>query len=241
MNCIDFQKNIDDYCSGELDVELTGEYDSHFATCSACAKGVEDYKSLLVSIKSMPVVGPSEGFSERAIRMAVNQKGDSQHRRGFLVGFGSAAVAALALWVVVGVLPQQIPLPVADNNGSVEMAKLDTNIATSIPEFSIALNEQRDIKLSFYSSGELKGAQITLQIPENVALVGYPGRRELAWKTNLIKGDNFLRIPIVATGATGGQLVAQIGYRGKVKTLKVNLAIGARGISGSAGSTLRIG
>jgi len=245
MNCTEIQKNIDDYCSGELDVELTNKYDSHLGTCSACARSVEDYKNLLASLKFMPVVGPSEGFAERAIRMAVIQKGDSQHRRGFMVGFGSAAVAALALWVVVGVFPQQTSLPVSgnvsDKNNSVEMAKLETNVATGIPEFSIALNEQRDIKLAFYSSGELKGAQITLQIPENVALVGYPGRRELAWKTNLIKGDNFLRIPIVATGATGGQLVAQIEYKGKVKTLKVNLAIGARGISGSAGPAWRIG
>ena len=155
-----------------------------------------------------------------------------------MVGFGSAAVAALALWVVVGVTP----LPVSDSNNDMNLAKVENNVdEKTIPEFSIALNEQRDIKLAFFSSEELKDAQITLQMPKDVNLVGFPGQRELAWKTNLAKGNNMLRLPVIATGADGGLLVAQIEYMGKVRMLKVNLAVGKAGISGSTGSVLQIG
>ena len=56
-----------------------------------------------------------------------------------------------ALWVVVGVFPQQTPQQTA----ILETASVETNADTSvtgkeIPEFSIALNEQRDIKLAFF-------------------------------------------------------------------------------------------
>ncbi|WP_455217145.1 hypothetical protein, partial [Kaarinaea lacus] len=139
-------------------------------------------------------------------------------------------------WVVVGINPAPTPTPSLESNGSVELAKVEENV----PEFSIALNEQRDIRLAFYSSTELNGAQITLQMPEHVTLVGFSGQRKLAWKANLVKGDNLLRLPVIATNSKGGQLVAQIEYMGKVKTLKVNFAVGAAGVSGSAGSTLRI-
>ena len=255
INCTDFQNTIDEYCRADLSPEVVADFDAHLASCSECTMEVDAHNDFLMSLKAMPVVGPSEGFAIRALRIAaesgtVGHNVGHHHRRGFMVGFGSAAVAALALWVVVGVFPEQMP----GTNGNSEMAKVEavtdveTNADNRIPEFSIALNEQRDIKLAFFSAEDLKGATITLQMPENVALVGYEGQRELTWKTNLAKGDNTLRLPIiatsVATSAVGGQLVAHIEYMGKVKILKVNLAVGvandAPGLSGSTETELRI-
>ena len=200
MNCKDLHIHIDDYRSGELSTELTTACEAHLGACAECARAMDEHNNLLESLKAMPVVGPSEGFAERALCMAVEQNVGQRHhhRRGFMVGFGSAAVAALALWVV-GINPQMI----SDSTAIPEMAKVDTtaNVGTGIPEFSITLNEQRDIKLAFYSPEDLKGAKIILQLPENVALVGHEGRRQLVWKTNLAKGDNTLRLPIIATRA----------------------------------------
>jgi len=238
MKCTDFKNLVDDYSTNELSEEQKASSEVHLSSCGDCAALLASRNQLLDSLKAMPVVGPSEGFEGRALRTAINQGSHDQHRRGFVVGFGSAAVAALALWVVVGVTP----FPVSESNKSEELAKIAKNVEEKdIPEFAIALNEQRDIKLAFYSAEELKGAQITLQVPENVAVVGFPGQRELAWKTNLAKGNNMLRLPVIATGANGGQLIAQIEYMGKVKRLKVNLAVAKAGVSGSTGSVLRIG
>lgn len=239
MKCTDFKNLIDDYCDNELGDELKAGCEQHLSSCQGCSELLAEQNQLLASLKVMPVAGPSEGFVERALQAAVdhNEGGHHKgkhHRHGFLVGFGSAAAAALALWVVVGISP----LPVSDSNRDMELAKSD--VEKDIPEFSIALNEQRDIKLAFYTSEELKGAQIKLTMPENVALVGFPNQRELAWTTNLAKGSNTLRLPVVATSANGGQLVAQIEYMGKVRTLKVNVAVGGAGVSGSTVSTLRI-
>jgi len=244
MNCTDFQNLIDDYSRANLSPEVMAGAEAHLASCSECTKSIDEHNNLMASLKAMPVVGPSEGFAERVLRVAVRHGKDHEedqpmihgsveqnvhhhhhHRRGFMVGFGSAAAAALALWVVVGVFPQQTPL----QTGVPRLASVESTVEANVPEFSIALNEQRDIKLAFFSSEDLKGATITLQMPEAIALVGYEGQRKLVWKTNLARGDNTLRLPIiatsVATSASAGQLVAHIEYKGKVRTLKVNLAI----------------
>lgn len=248
MKCTDFKNLIDDYCENGLSDELKAGCDEHLSSCADCASYLAKQNQVLDSLKAMPIVGPSEGFTDRVIHVAMENNGANQgkdkkhHRHGFMMGFGSAAAAALALWVVVGVLPQQNS---SDTGGvkPTEVAKANvanTNGEKAIPEFSIALNEQRDIKLAFYSTEELKGAQIKLQMPANVVVVGFPGQRELAWKTNLARGNNMLRLPVIATGADGGQLVAQIEYMGKVRTLKVNLAVDSPKVSGSADHVLRI-
>jgi hypothetical protein len=249
MKCTDFQNQIDDYSRADLSPEVMADSEAHLASCSDCTRAVEIHNSLLASLKVMPVTGPSEGFAKRALRIAmesevVGQNVGHHHRRGFMVGFSSAAAAALALWVVVGIFPQQAPQQTGILETASVKSNVETNIEKSIPEFSIALNEQRDITLAFFSSEVLKGATITLQMPENIALVGYEGQRELVWKTNLAKGDNTLRLPVVATSVSGGQLLAHIEYKGKVKTLKVNLAVGeARGgpgLSDNTGIKLRV-
>lgn len=241
MKCTEFQNQIDDYCDGELNVELVDSSEMHLASCPECTKLVAEHRHMLASLKAMPVVGPSDGFANRALQTAKAADINHHHRRGFMVGFGSAAVAGLALWVVVGMNTQM--LPGSGNNieaTNPEMAKVNTKGENNIPEFSIALNEQRDIKLAFYSAEKLEGAKITLMMPESVALVGYKGQRELSWKTNLARGNNLLRLPVMATSSRGGQMVAHIEYMGKVKTLRVNLAIGnaTKSVPGVSGGTV---
>jgi len=143
-----------------------------------------------------------------------------------MVGFGSAAAAALAVWVVVGMFPGE--LPDTDNAPGQVVASADpVDTVTEQPALSIALNTQQTVRLAFASSESLQGAKITIRLPENVALVGYPGRRQLSWKTDLKKGDNLLSLPIIATQVARSELIANIEYAGRVKTLTLNLEIGA--------------
>lgn len=244
MKCTEFKNLLDDYCDNELSDELKARCDSHLSSCLVCTDLLKAQNQLVAGLKAMPVIGSSEGFTDRVIRVAMEtsqasqNQGHEHHRRGFMVGFGSAAVAALALWFVVGIYPQHSgSLPGSESGMNTKLA--ETTSEREIPEFSIALNQQHDIKLAFYSADELKGAQITLQMPENVAVVGFPGQKELAWKTNLARGNNMLRLPVIATGVDGGQLVAKIEYMGKVRMLKVKLAVGSAGVSGRTDGVLQ--
>lgn len=238
MKCTDFIQGIDDYQDGELSAEERVSYDRHLTTCAACSEALADALALQAALRKLPVDGPSEGFADRALRRAVEQNMGQHHRYRFLVGFGSAAVAALALWVVVGFFPQDIPVDNTDDY-SVAQGSMAQG-ATSVPEVTIALSQQHNIKLAFHSVTELKGARIYIQLPENVALVGFPGRRKLDWEADLAKGDNLLSLPVMATQVARGQLVARIEYGGKVRTLKVNLETGSPDLTYSIEGTPRV-
>jgi hypothetical protein len=217
-------------------------FDAHRKSCGSCQSFYEAEVALLTALREMPVPEPSADFADRVLCAAVTQ-GDvkedvpnagQHHRHGFMLGFGSATAAAFALWVVVGIFPRTLP-PAGESVASLESAATTTAATTtnvSEPEISIALNQQQDVKLAFHTVAALQGARITIQIPENVALAGYPGQRELSWETNLSEGENLLRLPLVASQAMQGQLVARIEHGKRVRTLRVNLKAGMAGLSG---------
>lgn len=215
MNCNDFYNQLDDYLDGTLSVAQQVSFREHAETCARCGQKLSKAEGLLADLKQMPMAGPSADFAERVLRQAVEQNVDHHHRRGFAAGFGSALVAGLALWFVVGVLPPQGE-PTAPGQSLV----------------TIALNETRDVKLVFNAERDVQGAQISIQLPDNVMLAGYPGQRSLEWQTDLAKGDNLLQLPIIATQANGGMLVAQIKHGNKVKTLNIKLDVRSPGLSG---------
>jgi hypothetical protein len=231
MNCTEFTDTIENALDG-FDPVLQAQFDAHRASCEACratyASHLATETAIVSALREMPVPAASAGFADRVLHTAVTHNVGHHHRHGFMVGFGSAATVALALWVVIGLFPGAVP-PTDDSfaaNGRDTVASVATSTAepkSHKPELSIALNQQQDIKLAFYSGEALKGAKITIRLPENVALVGYPGRRQLSWTTDLNKGDNLLRLPVIATQIARGDLVADIQYQDQLKTLTVGL------------------
>lgn len=237
MNCTEFTNILTssfvengEFVLDELSAVQQANFEAHRTSCGACqalcVAELEAEVALLSALQEMPVPAPSAGFADRALQAAVVQNGThdaGQHQRhGFMVGFGSAAVAAVAIWVVVGMFPGA--MPPGDGVSDEVIAKAQPVAEdVKVPTLSIALNQQQDVKLAFHSSESLKGAKITIRLPENVALVGYPGRRELSWTTNLKKGDNLLRLPVIATQIARGDLVADIVYQDRVRTLTLSL------------------
>lgn len=235
MNCTEFTNTIENALDG-FAPELQAQFDAHRASCEACraayASHLATEAAIVSALREMPVPEASAGFADRVLHTAVTRNVGHHvrygHRHGFMVGFGSAATVALALWVVVGLFPGTLPpadnAPAESSAGTVASVDAGTAVAkVHRPELFITLNQQQDIKLAFYSGEALKGARITIRLPENVALVGYPGRRQLSWTTDLNKGDNLLRLPVVATQIARGDLVADIQYKDQVKTLTVGL------------------
>jgi anti-sigma factor RsiW len=220
MNCTDFNQIFDDYldqnCDGSLSQAQMASAEAHLAACSSCAAAVKSAEELAIALRQMPVVGPAEDY-ERRVLSAARLNGTRSPHSGFLRGFGSAVAAGLALWVVVALYPAKLP---------------NTRPLEELPELTIALSQQQDVKVAFRTTRALQGATITIQVPEDVALVGHPGQRELSWRANLVEGENLLRLPVLASRAMQGQLVARIEHGNKVKTLRINLKASAKGLSG---------
>ncbi len=242
MNCAEFKVCLNDSIDQELGSAEQAVFDAHRASCEACQVVYAAELAILEGLRAMPVIEPPKGFEDRVLanvyKSAVKQSVPPQqnhHRQSFVLGFGSAAAAALAVWVVVGMSPGEV----SDTGNAPEqvVADVETNkvveqpvVQQQQPVMSIVLNTEQTVRLAFASSESLQGAKITIRLPENVALVGYPGRRQLSWETNLKKGDNLLSLPIVATQMVQGELIADIEYGGRVKTLTLNLETGAEAL-----------
>jgi hypothetical protein len=83
----------------------------------------------------------------------------------------------------------------------------------------------------FNSAKPLKGATLSLALPANVELVGYGDQRELSWQTDLREGANLLELPLIARGATKGELVAHLSHGGSGKTFRLKIEIDNAGRS----------
>ena len=68
-------------------------------------------------------------------------------------------------------------------------------------------------------------------LPEHVELEGYTGRKQIAWYTNLRKGDNVLTLPLAALRSDKGVFTAQIGTGKAVNQIQFYLNVANPGIS----------
>ena len=219
MTCNELNNLMDDYIDGELAAEQQATFEAHLADCTDCQQQLAKAQAFRAELKAMPVPAPSADFAERVLRQAVENNVDHHRRHGFVTGFGSALVAGLALWVVVGFFPVQQDMP---QGGKAPLQSV-----------SIALNETQDVKLVFNAERVVLGANISIELPENVAIAGYPGRRHLSWQTDLAKGSNLLRLPVVASQAESGQLIAHIEHDNKVTTVKIQLDVQKPDLTGT--------
>jgi hypothetical protein len=121
------------------------------------------------------------------------------------MGLG-AAMATAAAFAVIALLP---------------FPQVVTPIAT--PTLSLALNEPQSVNISLNTPEALVDAEIHVVLSGAVGLGGYPGQQELQWRTDLNPGINQLTLPIVATGAAGGQVLVEVIHGGKRRTFLVDV------------------
>ena len=217
MNCTQTHEHFDDYLDGTLAGATVVALEAHLTGCATCRTLVARARECRLLLCDKPVPPPTDGFTDRVLRVAAERHLHRQHRSGFIRGFGSAMVAGLAIWVAVGLFP---------------MSQAPNSTPTpELPGVTIALHGTQQVKVAFHTAKALSGAKITLQLPENVELAGYPGERELAWNTDLVEGDNVLSLPIVGQQMAEGVLVARIEHANKVRTLRIKLAVGNAGVS----------
>jgi len=222
MKCNELNNLMDDYLDGELPLAQREAFDGHLNDCAGCRSQFKQEQAFRADLKAMPVPAPSAGFADRVLRQAVESNVSHHHRHGFVTGFGSALVAGLALWVVVGLFPVQQQGVAPDGKEPLQTV-------------AITLNETQDVKLVFNAAHQVRGAKITIELPDNVMIAGYPGRNRLEWQTDLAKGSNLLRLPVVASQADAGQLVAHIEHDNKVTTLKIRIEVQKPGLTGTVG------
>ncbi len=221
MTCKDNTGDLEEYLDGKLEGERYTILVQHITTCVSCQAELQKRQKLRQALKEMPVPPLSPDFSRRVFMAAAQHGRKELHRRSFYTGFGSAIAAGLALWMVTAVWFQEEPPP-----------------AQPLPTVSIALDEVRKVKLVFTSARELHQAKVSIRLPDNVELAGFPGQRVVSWEADLDQGKNLLALPLRALQQQVGTLEAQIEHDGKIKILRINLAVEKSPITGSSERSL---
>jgi len=166
----------------------------------------ENDKALEALLKDYPAPKADPAFFDRALAEAARRGRQRERRSGWMAGFGTAAAAALVLWVGVTWMT-----PAPETSGP------------EIPGIVMTLESPKTVNLMFASASALGDAQVTLQLPEGVELEGFPGERNIQWMTSLDAGKNLLPLPLIARHGDGGELVATLEHGERSKTFRIQI------------------
>ncbi len=184
----------------------------HASACPECRAAVTSVHALrLVSVAPAPEAPPG-AFERMLSRVTAGQDSMPRSPARFWQGVtvGAALAAAMAYAAVIW-LPQR---------GEIVG---DDPVASATPQLSLRVNETRDVSITLTTDEALEDAEIHVSLNGSIDLRGYAGERDLKWLTDLDAGTNQLTLPIVATGAEGGQLLVEVTHGGKRRTFLVDV------------------
>ena len=211
MECNDFAQRLDDLLDGRLHALGRKSLEEHLERCADCRKRYEHAMAVLESVRKLTPPAPHPGFIDQALSRATRPVPVAAHSKWRPV-LGMALAASLVLGVALGVFLATRPDPVQ--------------------AVVLTIDQPETVRLMFNSAKPLKAATLSLALPENVELVGYSGRRELSWQTDLREGGNLMQLPLVARGVAKQELVASLSHGGSSKTFRLKIDVDNTGRSG---------
>ncbi len=212
MTCQQITTQLDDFLDRELDDAASRELKRHVESCPECREQLEAEKGFRSQLRSIPVVPPTPGFFDRAMKevAAHTVSGSSGSRSRWLsIGVGGAVAAALTVWLMAGTV----------------FTNTTGELSDKIAGLTIALHETRTVNLVFESAEALPDATLIVWLPDAVGIDGYGDRRQIRWSTDIERGKNVLSLPLVARETGAGELVARVEHSGKQKTFTVKVSV----------------
>jgi len=208
MNCRKALGYRDDYIDGYLSLEEKAAVRDHLDSCLQCHDAFKRDEDMLQALRSMPVPAPSPGFVHQSLQHA-QTAGRWQIPKSLAPLLSAAMAACLVLWLVTG-LPRMSYQP-----------------AQELPtaQVIIKINEQKIVNVVVNAPRDLLDAHVTILLPAQIEMVGFPGKKEIQWKTDLRKGKNLLSLPIIAKSTGNVELVTRINHENKSKLLKLAMKI----------------
>jgi hypothetical protein len=201
MDCRSFALQVDDWLDARLDAAHGRSMQTHVDGCPGCRHGYGDAGALRTALRTLSAPAVRLGFAEQALaRAAAAPPKDRQAVLGM----------ALAASVVLG-------LGVAAILFALRPEPMQTLVLTA--------RQPENVRLMFNADKALPDATLSLTLPGTVEIVGYGERRELTWTTDLREGGNLLRLPLVAQGPAGGELVARLTHGSSGKTFRLKIKV----------------
>ena len=204
MNCTQYQNMLDDYLDGTLSTIQLNNLHIHLNKCENCSNEFSQAEEILVSLKNIPVPPAKKGYEQRMLKFLEEKHIQKNPQRNwFMAGFGSAVAATFAMWLYFS--------PVA------------TPDLEEVSTVNLTVQQTHKVDLVFNLPNALQDATLSLELPEKIEIAGYPGKRQLKWKTSFKKGANRLALPLIATEEHDGILTASLSKNGITKTFHINI------------------
>ncbi|HYU68960.1 MAG TPA: zf-HC2 domain-containing protein [Burkholderiales bacterium] len=203
MECRDITLQLDDLLDGRLEALQRKSVQEHLGRCPDCLSLHEHAVAVRAALGELSPPAPPPHFVDQVLSRATRTVGSANPRWRPMLGM--ALAASLVLGVALGVFLATRSEPVQ--------------------AVSLTLDRPETVRLMFTSAKPLKAATVSLALPENVELVGYGGRRELSWETDLGKGGNLMQLPLIVRGATKDDLVANLSHGGSSKTFRLKIEV----------------
>lgn len=196
VRCEELRLLLDDYLDDALPARTRQHFVEHAGNCPDCRRGVNKAVALQQALRELPGPVLPTDLSERQFRrLWASQPAviTTPHRLGTLLQ--PAVAAALLAGVLLG--------------GG--LMYWSSGAGTLVPEVvAVELYDTREVRFAVNAKRDLAGVRLTLQIPAHMELVGYSGKKELVWTTDLKQGTNLLSLPLRATGEGKGEVVMLI-------------------------------
>lgn len=203
--CIEIRELFDDLQDNALPLPATELVHQHLATCSDCRNALMREQAFRQRLRMQTVPPATSGFATRALANA-RQHAANPRRQGFIVGFASAAMVALLL--SVGVEP---------------FIHGTTSHTMKVPTVTLAVAQPQTVRIVFTAPQDFPDATLTVALPKNMEVEGYPGKHKVVWRSSLYRGRNLLTLPLLADRKPTGDLIATIRYGADVKTFHLRL------------------
>ncbi len=189
MNCSDTRQRIRASLAGDFEVEANAA--SHLHQCELCQYWHFD-ELLRREFDQVEVPDPRSGFVDELIGKAVRRGERSRTRRISLVATAAAIILSFSL-----VISQNL-IESSANEVSFEVA-----MAPRISEM---------VEDVITSSSGSDAAILTIELAENLELAGFPNERIVQWQTELLKGKNLLRLPLILMDRQNSQFDIALSY-----------------------------
>lgn len=157
--------------------------------------------AIISAIKRIPVPTASKDFNSRVIENAVNS-GASARAPLLPIVAGSIAASFIAWFIMASFV----------FGGANE---------TSIPRIDLVEDEIKTVKLAIESESTVNDAKMTIELTDNLRLVGYENQQLLKWSTTLKQGINIISLPVSAVALGNGAITAIVQSNGKERVFKI--------------------
>lgn len=208
MNCKQAHEMLDDYLDGSLSTMQFSSLHSHLNSCDACQKDFYQAQNLVIALKDIPVPPAKTGFENRVLSFLDKEPTQKTSRHTWLIaGLSSAMAATLTMWL------------------SISSFNISPENIDHISTVNLVASQTQKVDLIFNLPKVLSNATLTIELPEQLEVAGYPGKRQLQWNTSFKKGANRLALPLISTDTNNnsGLLLAHLTKNGKTKIFRIRI------------------